>query len=113
MSFMYQGLFSAAPAVEVGEYFVAFLADPLQQVYWHGLFVLITGGVVVLGVRRGLGIIVWLAVPALLALLGYLIKFGFDYGDMEAAGDFLFATRWIDFTTSSALVAMGHAFYSL
>lgn len=112
-NFMYQGVFSAAPAVEVGEHFVGFLSEPLQQVYWHGLFMLLTGAVVVLGVRRGLGILVWLAVPALLALLGYLIKFGFDYGDMEAAGEFLFATRWVDFSSSSALVAMGHAFYSL
>lgn len=113
VNFMYQGVFSAAPAVEVGEHFAGFLAQPLQQVYWHGLFMLALSVAVVLGVRRGLGAVVWLAVPTLLALLGYLIKYGFDYGDMDAAREFLFSTRWVDFSSASALVALGHAFYSL
>lgn len=111
--FMQLGVFSAAPAVEVGQHFGRFVSEPLQQVYWQSLFLLLTVGVLVLGVRRGLGMLVWLAVPALLALLAYLIRFGLEHGDMEAARRFLFTTRLMDFSPQGALTALGHAFYTL
>lgn len=113
VGFMYEGVFSAARAAEVGEHFERFLMAPRSQVYWQTLFLLLTSGVVALGVRRGLGLLVWLAVPALIAMLGFLIKFGFDNGDMVATRDFLFSTKWIDFSPQAALVALGHAFYTL
>ncbi len=111
--FMQLGVFAAAPALEVGQHFGRFVAEPLQQVYWQSLFLLATVGVLVFGVRRGLGLLVWLAVPALLALLAYLIRFGLEHGDMEAARRFLFTTRLMDFSPQAALVALGHAFYTL
>ena len=67
----------------------------------------------VFGVRRGLGLLVWLAVPALLALLAYLIRFGLEHGDMDATRRFLFTTRLLYFSPQAALVALGHAFYTL
>ncbi len=66
-----------------------------------------------LGVRRGLGMLVWLAVPLLLAMLAFLVKFGFDNGDIGATGNFLFSTRLVDFSGRSALLALGHAFFTL
>lgn len=111
--FMYTGIFSAARVVEVGEHFQHFLGAPVQQVYWQSLFLSLTAGTVVLGVRRGLGTLVWLAVPLLLAMLAFLIKFGFDNGDISAARNFLFSTRMVDFSWQSALVALGHAFFTL
>jgi NSS family neurotransmitter:Na+ symporter len=55
----------------------------------------------------------WLAVPLLLAMLAFLVKFGFDNGDIGATGDFLFSTREVDFSGRSALLALGHAFFTL
>ncbi|MCB1690643.1 MAG: sodium-dependent transporter [Halioglobus sp.] len=111
--FMQEGVFSAARAAEVGMHFEQFLAEPMQQVYWQSLFLLVTAGVVVLGVRRGLGALVWLVVPLLLAMLAFLVKYGFDYGDMAATRNFLFSTRLVDFSSQSALVALGHALFTL
>jgi neurotransmitter:Na+ symporter, NSS family len=111
--FMHAEVFSAASPGEVGDHFQRFLADPLQQVYWQTLFLLLTAGTVVLGVRRGLGFLVWLAVPVLLGMLAFLIKYGFDYGDMAATRNFLFSTRLVDFSSESALVALGHALFTL
>lgn len=111
--FMYAGVFSAARAAEVGAHFEAFLAEPMQQVYWQSVFLLLAAGTVVLGVRRGLGMLVWLIVPLLFALLGFLIKYGFDYGDMGATRNFLFSTRLVDFSSESVLVALGHALFTL
>jgi len=111
--FLHAGVFSAARAVDVGVHFDHFLAEPLPQVYWQSLFLLLVAGTVMLGVRRGLGMLVWLTVPLLLALLAFLIKFGFDNGDMDAAGNFLFSTRVVDFSGRSVLLALGHAFFTL
>ena len=111
--FMQERVFSSARAVDVGEFFARFLADPAQQIYWQSLFLALSVTIVALGVRRGLGLLVWLAVPVLVAMLGFLIKFGLDSGDMPAARDFLFTTKWIDFSPQAALVALGHAFYTL
>jgi NSS family neurotransmitter:Na+ symporter len=111
--FMHAGVFSAARAVEVGAHFKQYLGEPAQQVYWQSIFLLLTAGTVVLGVRRGLGMLVWIAVPLLLAMLAFLIKYGFDYGDMGATRNFLFSTRLVDFSWQSALVALGHALFTL
>ena len=111
--FMQSGVFAAASAPVVGEHFGRLLADPARQVYWQSLFLLLTVSIVALGVRRGLGLLVWLAVPTLVAMLAVLIKFSFDNGDIDAARDFLFTTRLMDFSPQSALVALGHAFYTL
>jgi NSS family neurotransmitter:Na+ symporter len=111
--FMYSGVFSAARAAEVGAHFDAFLAEPMRQVYWQSVFLLLTAGAVALGVRRGLGMLAWLVVPVLFAMLGFLVKYGFDYGDIGATRNFLFSTRLVDFSSESVLVALGHALFTL
>jgi len=111
--FMHAEVFSTARIVEVGRHFENFLAEPMRQVYWQSLFLLATAGIVMLGVRRGLAMLVWLAVPLLLAMLAFLVKFGFDQGNIAAARDFLFSTQLVDFSGRSALVALGHALFTL
>ncbi|MEM9257132.1 MAG: sodium-dependent transporter [Pseudomonadota bacterium] len=111
--FMQAGVFSAASLAEVGQHFDYFLANGTTQVYWQSVFLILTAAVVVLGVRRGLGLLVWIAVPLLIAMLGYLVRFGMDYGDLTATREFLFRTRLVDFNAQAVLVALGHAFYTL
>jgi neurotransmitter:Na+ symporter, NSS family len=113
IGFLRTGVFSAARAVDVGAHFGHFLSDPLPQVYWQSLFLLLAAGTVVLGVRRGLGMLVWFTVPLMVGLLAFLIKFGFDNGDIGATGNFLFSTRVVDFTSRSVLLALGQAFFTL
>jgi NSS family neurotransmitter:Na+ symporter len=110
---MQSGVFSAASAVIVGQHFQEFLDAPREMVYWQSLFLLMTATVLCLGVRRGLGLVVWIIVPALLVLLGVLVDFGLRYGDLPATQDFLFSIKLMDFTPQSVLVALGHAFYTL
>tara|TARA_R110002110_G_scaffold415748_1_gene654865 strand:+ start:108526 stop:109896 length:1371 start_codon:yes stop_codon:yes gene_type:complete len=110
---MQSGLFSSASAEVVGQQFEKFLAEPARQIYWQTLFVLATVVAVACGVKRGVGLLVWLAVPTLIALLLALIGFGFDNGDMPATRDFLFSVKWVDFTPMSVLVALGHALFTL
>jgi NSS family neurotransmitter:Na+ symporter len=111
--FMQEGVFSTARAVEVGAYFEFFLTQSTLQIYWQSLFLLVVVGTVVLGVQRGLAMLVWFAVPLMLAMLAFLVKFGFDNGDLDATRDYLFSTTMVDFTPRSALVALGHALFTL
>jgi NSS family neurotransmitter:Na+ symporter len=46
-------------------------------------------------------------------VLTVLINFSLQHGDVEAAGKFLFSAVSFDFTASSVLAAMGHAFFTL
>lgn len=111
--FVYQGTFAAAPAVEVGIHFEQYLTDTPAQIYWQSLFLLAAAGTVMLGVQRGLAMLVWVAVPLMLVMLAFLLKFAFDYGDMHATRDYLFSAKLADFTPRSALMALGHAFFTL
>lgn len=111
--FMHDGVFSTARITEVGEHFEQFLAEPMQQVYWQSLFLLATAAVVTAGVRRGLAMLVWLAMPLLFSMLAFLVKFGFDQGDIAAARNFLFSTQLADFSLRSVQMALGHALFTL
>ena len=110
---MQAGTFSSASAILVAEHFAHFLEDPLRLVFSQSLFLLAAMLLVALGVRLGLGLLVWLVVPALVTLLAVLIKFGFDNGNIPAARDFLFNVKLVDFSPQAALVALGQAFYTL
>lgn len=110
---MQAGVFSSASVSLVGEQFQRLLANPLEMVYWQSLFLLVVVLIAGFGVRRGLGFVVWLIVPVLVVLLGVLVQYAFDVGDMEATRDFLFTVKRIDFTAESVLVALGHALFTL
>jgi NSS family neurotransmitter:Na+ symporter len=111
--YTHTGVFAAASAPVVAEYFQSLLDDVLLMIYWQTLFLLPAVGVVVLGIRRGLGLLVWLAVPCLFALLAALVQFGFDAGDIPATQEFLFSIKPIDFTWGSMLAALGQALFTL
>jgi len=111
--YMQAGVFSAASAAQVGAEFQAFLSDPTRQSFWQTGFLAVTGLIVALGVRRGLGTLVWVAVPMLLFLLVFLGLFAFEQGDIAAAGDFLFSIKLVDFSLESVGLALGHAFFTL
>ncbi|MFT6955883.1 MAG: NSS family neurotransmitter:Na+ symporter [Halieaceae bacterium] len=113
VKYMQSGHFSDASAVMVGEFFQRFLSDPSRLIRWHTAFLFMVLAVVCLGVRRGLGVLVWLSVPALIALLSALVVFALDQGDLAAAEEFLFHVQPLDFSARSWMVALGQAFYTL
>jgi NSS family neurotransmitter:Na+ symporter len=110
---MQSGEFAAASAVAVGQHFEDFLSDPREMVYWQSAFLAIVAVVLCVGVRRGLGLLVWIVVPAVFVLLGVLVDYSLRYGDLDAAQQFLFSVQMLDFSKKSILVALGQAFYTL
>jgi NSS family neurotransmitter:Na+ symporter len=111
--YMQSGLFAAASVDIVAEQFGLLLVDPLQMIYWQSLFLGVALLVLALGIRRGLGMLVWLSVPALMVVLGMLVRFALETGDLAATREFLFTMNPVDFSPRSVLVALGQALYTL
>jgi NSS family neurotransmitter:Na+ symporter len=110
---MDSGVFGDASAAMVGRHFLDFLAEPEPLVYWQSVFIILTFTISALGIHRGLGVLFWFAIPLLLVVMGVLIIFNLQYGDLEKTGEFLFSSVSFDFTARSVLIAMGHAFFTL
>ncbi len=106
-------VFAAASVQEVAARFGDLIEDTAMQVRWLSVFALLLGGILALGVRRGLGMLAWVSVPVMFALLAILLNFAFANGDLEAAHDFLFTTRMVDFDREAVAAAIGHALLSL
>lgn len=96
-----------------GAIFAELLSSPATLVFWHSIFMLMTLGVVALGVTRGLGRLVRILMPLLLVLLLVMMGFSIRYGDFGAAMDYLFSFHTEDLTVQGVMEALGHAFFTL
>ena len=97
--------------IEAG--FNGLLADSGQQLVWHSVFCLLTGGVVALGVTRGIGKAVELLMPILFVFLIVLVGYSLLNGDFSAGFHFMFDTDFSKLSGDAILIAMGHAFFTL
>lgn len=93
--------------------FNALLANPLQLVLWHTLFLAMTVGVVARGVIAGIERANRIMMPGLFLILVLLTLWGAVAGDMGAAWHFMFDFKPEALTPSVILAAVGHAFFSL
>jgi NSS family neurotransmitter:Na+ symporter len=107
------GEFAAASAPQVAAFHGDLLQDSRQMLAWQSGFLGLALLAVAAGVRRGIGLLVWLLVPALMVLLWLLVDYALTHGDTDMAGEFLFSVQWLDFSADSVLLAMGHAFFTL
>ena len=106
-------LLGGAAIVDPGATFSALLASPFELTFWHGLFMLLTVGVVALGVEHGLERAVRFLMPALFLLLLVLVIYGFTTGHVGEAAEFLFRPDWSKIDGTVFLRAMGQAFFTL
>jgi NSS family neurotransmitter:Na+ symporter len=103
-----------APAItEPGETFGALLADPARMIFWHAIFMILTVGVVALGVEKGLERAVSILMPTLFVLLVVLLGYGMSTGKFTEAVGFLFAPDWSRVSGAMVVTAMGQAFFTL
>jgi len=110
---MQAGDFAAVSSRQVSAHFQDLLQDRPGMLGWQTAFLALVMLIVGSGVRRGLEPFVWFLVPTLMVLVWLLVDFALANGDIAAAGDFLFSVQWLDFTSESVLLALGHAFYTL
>lgn len=107
-------LIGMAPAItDPGASFGAMLASPGQLVLWHTVFMLLTVGVVAMGVEKGLERAVTWLMPLLFVILLGLLAYGISTGKVGQAFEFLFVPDWSEVKGSTVLAALGQAFFSL
>jgi NSS family neurotransmitter:Na+ symporter len=105
--------FAAMPEQEVADFFLDQLAAPSSLIAGQAVFAVAAALVGLAGVRRGLGLYAWIALPTVLWLVGVLVGYALEFGDLEAAGRYLFARQPLDFDGGSFLAALGHALFTL
>jgi len=109
----FTGRFTGISGTESADLFNGLLADPFRMAVWTALFLLISGGVVALGVRRGLETTVKLLMPALGLIIAGLVIYAAITADFSGALAFLFTPDFSKVTGTVVLKAMGQAFFSL
>lgn len=107
------GSFSGMDKDAVGSAFTSFLANPGSLLVWHTVFMVLTAGVVAMGVSGGLERASKLMMPALGILLLVLVAYGTTTGGFGAAVQYLFNPDWSKLDGKVVLAALGHAFFTL
>ncbi len=90
-----------------------FLGDPLQLMFWHALFMIMTMWVVERGVQSGLEKASKIMMPGLFLILIILDIYAYFNGDFATAFKFLFSFQQQKISAAVIISAMGHAFFTL
>ncbi len=93
--------------------FNGLLASAGEMTFWHGLFMVMTVGVVAFGVEKGLERAVSILMPILFVLLLILLGYGMNTGHFYEAVGFLFTPDWSQVSGGMIVTAMGQAFFTL
>ena len=107
------GAFTDLDAAGVDEIYSRLSGSWIATGFWHTLFMVMTTVVVSKGVERGLERAVRLLMPALIVLLLVLLVYSMIAGDFAQGLRFMFEPKFSELTQAGALVALGHAFFTL
>lgn len=107
------GTFTGSEPATVAASFHNLTGSWERLTWWHTVFMAITVAIVANGVQGGLERAVRILMPLLLLLLVILVGFAASTGELPAALAFLFRPDFSRLTPHGALVALGHAFFTL
>ncbi|MEE9466428.1 MAG: sodium-dependent transporter, partial [Candidatus Neomarinimicrobiota bacterium] len=96
-----------------GEAFNRFIANPIEPVFWHLVFMGLCILIIAQGVKAGIERWSKILMPILLAILLLLVFRGIT---LDGAGEglrFLFSPKWSDLNASSIVLALGHSFFTI
>lgn len=110
---MTSGQLQGASGEMAADVFGRLLADPSRLIFWQSIFMVLCVGVVVGGVKKGLGVAVEILMPILFVMLFVLLGFSYFQGDFEAGWNFLFSVDFSALSGRGVLEAMGQAFFTL
>ncbi|NKC00181.1 MAG: sodium-dependent transporter [Pseudomonadales bacterium] len=108
-----QGTFTEISADGAALTYNEFLASPLQLIFWHTLFMVLTIWIVGRGVSQGLEFAIRWFMPLLFILLLVLLGYSFTSAGFAQGLEFMFDTRFEAVSGETWLVAMGQAFFTL
>lgn len=107
------GAFDHASPKEIADIWTGLTASAPQVVLWHTVFMGLTVWVIVAGVVKGIERATKIMMPALYAMLFFLVGYATTHGYFLQAWHFLFDFRLHEITASVVIAALGHAFFSL
>lgn len=108
-----QQLLGGPGITDGGATFGGMLGSPKTLLIWHSVFMVLTIGVVAMGVEKGLERSVKFLMPALFVLLLILVGYGVSTGHFGKAAAFLFTPDFSKINDDVVLAALGQAFFSL
>jgi NSS family neurotransmitter:Na+ symporter len=98
---------------EASQLYRHLISVPAWSVSYHCLFLILSGGILILGVKEGIERSNRILMPMLLAILVFLNGYAaLQPGAVEGL-KFLFIPDWNLITSDSFLIALGHAFFTL
>ncbi|HMA99249.1 MAG TPA: sodium-dependent transporter, partial [Wenzhouxiangella sp.] len=106
-------LFGAPGISDPSATFSALLGNAGELTFWHGIFMVMTVGVVALGVEKGLERAVGILMPVLFVLLLILLMYGISTGHFWDGAAFMFKPDWSQLSGTMIVTAMGQAFFTL
>ena len=98
---------------QTARFYDRLVQDPWWCAWVHGSFMLLCGGLLLYGVRRGIEFANRWLMPAFLLVLLAIVAHGLSLPGAQEGLDFLFAFRVEDITPSVVLAALGHSFFTL
>jgi NSS family neurotransmitter:Na+ symporter len=104
---------SSSGAISASEEFGNVISSPINLLFWHTLFMVLTTLIVAAGVKDGIGRMVKILMPMLGFLMIFMVIYSIINGDFNRAMSFLFAPDFSNVTSDTVLQAMGQAFFSL
>lgn len=105
--------FAGKQAVDYTNDFVAFSSNPVQPVIWMALIVMMTCGIVALGVQKGIERGAKIMMPLLFLFIVVLVGCSLSLPDADKGLKFLLQPDFSKVTSTVCLNAMGQAFFSL
>ncbi len=107
------GAFHHASASQINHIFQHFVANPWKLLFWHSMVMLVTIFLVIRGVKGGLELAARFMFPAMLGLLIVLVIYATTTNHFIQGLTFLFKPDFSKLNSTSALSALGHAFFTL
>lgn len=110
------GAFAGVPAEgleSVGDQFEALAGDWRLNLLWHTVFMLLTIGIVLGGIQKGVERSARFLMPALFVVLGLMVLHGVTLPGFGEAWDFVFGLHTERLRAAGVLEALGHSFFTL
>ena len=98
---------------QMAEQFGNLVGDPLTQIFWHSIFMILTVSIVIGGISKGIEKWSKILMPAFFLILVGMTLYAMTLDGFGQAFAFLFKPDFHKLTGESILEAVGHSFFTL
>ncbi|NLY08325.1 MAG: sodium-dependent transporter [Tissierellia bacterium] len=107
------GVFEGQTTMQLKDMFYEFMNSPIKPILWTVVFMILTTGVVLMGVQKGIERISAIIIPLLIVIVIILDIRALTLPNAKEGIGFLLKPNWSLITPKAVFIAMGHAFFSL